>query len=223
MADDKDKKPKPATKLDPLAVIFAVILILAVVSAIVERLYSFLTTGNLTFYGYSIEGGWESFKSNLPLFRLISFSISGIFAFSAIVFSQMRGSIWISERKKLFPSGEPEVGEEQVDVKNPMTDRWNNVIAHIESEHPSDWRLAIIEADVMLAELLDKLNLNGDTMGDKLKSVERSDFITLDDAWEAHKIRNQIAHEGSEFLFNQREARRVIDLYRKVFEEFFMI
>ena len=72
----------------------------------------------------------------------------------------------------------------------------------------------------MLDEMLDSVGYRGETMGDKLKSVEKSDFLTLDLAWEAHKIRNAIAHEGAEFTIDQREARRVISLYERVFQEF---
>jgi hypothetical protein len=53
-----------------------------------------------------------------------------------------------------------------------------------------------------------------------MKSIEKSDFNSIDMAWEAHKIRNSIAHEGSDFLLNQREAKRVIGLYEIVFREF---
>jgi hypothetical protein len=75
----------------------------------------------------------------------------------------------------------------------------------------------------MLGELLDKLSLPGDTIGDKLKVVEKSDFRTLDDAWEAHKVRNRISHDGDGFVLNQREAKIVIGLYKNVFEEFQII
>lgn len=108
-------------------------------------------------------------------------------------------------------------------VPKPINPKWERVMAHAESANEGDWRLAVLEADIMLSELLDNLSLPGDSIGDKLKVVEKSDFLTLDNAWEAHKIRNQIAHEGGDFLLSQREARRVVELYRTVFEEFQMI
>lgn len=106
--------------------------------------------------------------------------------------------------------------EEQV---NP---HWNKIINLAESLNESDWRLSVLEADIMLSELLDKMSLPGDTLSDKLKSVERSDFLSIDDAWEAHKVRNKIAHE-KDFVLTQREAKRVITLYENVFREFQII
>ncbi|MEK7184658.1 MAG: hypothetical protein AAB683_00795 [Patescibacteria group bacterium] len=104
-----------------------------------------------------------------------------------------------------------------------MADRWNKAINHVESPNENDWRQSIIEADIILGDLLVKLGYRGMSIGEQLKRVEKGDFQTLDEAWEAHKIRNEIAHAGSEYKLSQSEARRVISLYRKVFEEFYNI
>ena len=61
---------------------------------------------------------------------------------------------------------------------------------------------------------------HGDTLGERLKNTSKADFKTIDVAWEAHKIRNAIAHEGSDFLLSQRESKRIIGLYETVFKEF---
>lgn len=101
--------------------------------------------------------------------------------------------------------------------------KWETILQHINSQNSNDWKLAIIEADILLGELLIKMGYQGESIGERLKRVEKSDFTTLDSAWEAHKVRNAIAHQGSDFLMNEREAKRVINLYRSVFEEFYYI
>jgi uncharacterized membrane protein len=98
--------------------------------------------------------------------------------------------------------------------------RWQVVESHINSDNPSDWKLAIIEADLILEEMLDRAGYEGPTLGEKLKSSATGDFATLGYAREAHGVRNQIAHQGSEFQISKTAARRVIDLYREVFVEF---
>jgi hypothetical protein len=98
--------------------------------------------------------------------------------------------------------------------------KWREIVDLTGSANPNDWRQAILLADVMLGDLLDALGYRGDGIGEKLKSVEPGDFPTLDLAWDAHRVRNEIAHAGSDFLLTQREARRTIDLYRRVFESF---
>jgi len=98
--------------------------------------------------------------------------------------------------------------------------RFDRIREQISSENEQSWRLAILEADIMLGELLDTLGYRGETLADKMRQVDRSDFRTIDIAWEAHRMRNRIAHEGNALSLNHREARRVIDLYEAVFREF---
>lgn len=103
------------------------------------------------------------------------------------------------------------------EVKNT---RWSIISAHMESGNPSEWRLAILEADNMLFELLQTLPYEGTTVGEKLTNANTANFKTHSDAWEAHKVRNKIAHDGAAFELSEREAQRIIALYRNVFEEF---
>jgi hypothetical protein len=102
-------------------------------------------------------------------------------------------------------------------VKNP---RWGHVLDYLKSENPNDWKLSIIEADSMLDDLTVQLKLGGENLGERLKTADKDKFKTLDNAWEAHLVRNRIAHEGSQFEVSQREANRVITLYENVFHEF---
>ncbi len=101
--------------------------------------------------------------------------------------------------------------------------RWNRIIDQASSSSEQNWRLSILEADIMLNELLDMEGYKGETMADKMKQVDRAVFNTIDQAWEAHKIRNQIAHEGANYHLDEREVRRVIALYGRVFREFKLI
>ena len=98
--------------------------------------------------------------------------------------------------------------------------RWTHIQSLAEGNSPSGWREAIIEADIMLDDILTRQGYIGDGVGDKLKSVEPSDFNTLEDAWEAHKVRNQIAHQGSTFDLSETVARRTIARFENVFREF---
>ena len=99
--------------------------------------------------------------------------------------------------------------------------KWNSVTTKIESDNESDWRQAIIEADIILGDILTTEGYKGEGIGEQLRRVDKADFHTLDQAWEAHKIRNLIAHEGSSHPLNKYEARRVINLFHQVFKEFY--
>lgn len=98
--------------------------------------------------------------------------------------------------------------------------RWDRVKNQILSEDEQNWRLAILEADIMLNELLDVLGYKGETMADKMKQIDAANFRSIDLAWEAHRVRNAIAHQGSIHQITYYEARRIVSLYEQVFREF---
>jgi len=97
---------------------------------------------------------------------------------------------------------------------------WIKTLSYLFSQHQSDWKLAIIEADAMLEALMNQLGFKGETLGDKLKSADQTKFKSLTSAWEVHTIRNRIAHEGASFQLSQHEAKRVIAIYEGIFREY---
>ena len=98
--------------------------------------------------------------------------------------------------------------------------RWNRITDQANSSNPESWRLAILESDIMLSELLDLQGYKGETIADKMKQVDRANFNTIDAAWEAHNVRNRVVHEGMAHDLTARETRRVVGLYERVFREF---
>ncbi len=101
--------------------------------------------------------------------------------------------------------------------------RWKYILGLIGSDAQNDWRIAILEADSMLDEVLQERGYEGDSLGERLKGARNNSFANIDNAWEAHEIRNKIAHAGSEFSLTQIESRRTIRLFETVFDEFGVI
>lgn len=141
------------------------------------------------------------------------------------------GIIVAVERLKVIRKAEEEYYNPPVEVAydaegkpdKETINKWKQVLEHVESHNPNDWRQSIIEADIMLEDLLTRLGYKGEGIGEKLKRVEKGDFMSIDDAWEAHKVRNRIAHDGSDYPLTQSDARKVINMYKRVFEEFYYI
>lgn len=125
------------------------------------------------------------------------------------------------EEKEIY--GSPTVAPLEGDESLLRNDKWEHIVELINSNNASDWRLAVIEADVMLEDVMRRAGYHGDTLGDMLKSVERSDMPSIDSAWKAHKVRNAIAHEGQDYPFNEREAKQAIAHFEEVFREFKVI
>lgn len=215
MADDK-KKALSAPPPDQMETLIVILFIFLIGGVIFQRINSYLNS-NPEVKG-TPQNIYQAFISSSPFLIGVSVAVSGILLLGIIALSRKIGKIRTKQRLALYPSGSIDADTEA--PQKMVNKKWEKVLMHANSNNPSDWRLAIIEADIMLDELLDVQNYHGDTIGDKLKSIEKSDFLTLDEAWEAHKVRNAVAHEGSDFILTDRETRRVIGLYKKVFEEF---
>lgn len=94
---------------------------------------------------------------------------------------------------------------------------WREVLERIESTSPADWNLAVIRADAVLDSVLSD-SLPGETLGERLKQLDRRNLTSIEGVWEAHKLRNRIAHETDRTLSYQ-EARRAIMLYGEALRE----
>lgn len=195
--------------------IFVVIILLALLRYLngrwgdysLDNLWRLLSKGGL-------EKLWEDARFMYTLLATL-FSIGLGFIVVSLIFKVRKAeAAW---KAMYYPSAADIAG---ANAKAPKNTRWERVVAHLNSNSPSDWRLAILECDIMLDELLNKEGYLGDTIGDKLKIAKRGDFETLDYAWEAHKIRNAIAHEGQDFELSDRESKRIVGLYERVFREF---
>lgn len=153
----------------------------------------------------------------------LSFPLSFFFLIVIIYCVEQLKRIRRKEEEIYDAKIEPAYEEVAAKADDGLTRRWETVTNHIESPNQNDWKQAILEADIMLDDILSKMGYRGESVGEKLKRAVKGDFQSLDDAWEAHKVRNQIAHEGSDFAINHHEAKHVIQRYKRVFEEFYYI
>ena len=97
--------------------------------------------------------------------------------------------------------------------------KWDTIKKKIDSDISSEWKMAIIEADSIIDEIFRTIGYGGETLGDRLKAVEPSDFDNLQNIWEAHKVRNKIAHEGDKFNITKEEAKNALEKYEKALKE----
>jgi len=97
--------------------------------------------------------------------------------------------------------------------------RLDDVFTHVQSDNPNDWKLAIIEADIILDQTLIERGYVGGSLGERLKHITATQLGSIRDAWDAHMVRNRIAHQGADFVLTKRVAEETIAQYRRVFNE----
>jgi hypothetical protein len=89
---------------------------------------------------------------------------------------------------------------------------WDRIETHFYKGSENDMKVAILEADKILNEALRDAGIAGIQLGDRLKRAKTSQIPNLDELWQAHKLRNQIAHEP-DFKLKRDLAERALAIY----------
>ena len=179
---------------------------------IIERLFETIT-GN----GDAYQSVISFLATFWHVYSIIAFLLSALFIYG-IIYSYIRqNQLSITEAESM--ADEDRLWKE-LHGSTQENRQWSEIESHLASGNPNDWKLAIIEANIILGEILKKAGYAGQTIGDQLKSASASNFATLQDAWDAHRIRNRIAHEGADFVLTQVAAKEAMVKYQRVFREF---
>lgn len=103
-----------------------------------------------------------------------------------------------------------------------MLGRWQKVQARLQTANEAEYKLAVIEADGMLNEILLRLGFRGETLGDKLKTMSTAVIPNLSEVIAAHQVRNNVVHDP-DFRLALEEAQRTLSAYEAVFSNLDLI
>ena len=87
--------------------------------------------------------------------------------------------------------------------------KWQKVQRRLETANEAEYKLAIIEADGMLNDILLRMNFRGETLGDRLKTLTSTIIPNLDDVWKAHQTRNNVVHDP-DYRLTLQEAQKTL-------------
>lgn len=99
-----------------------------------------------------------------------------------------------------------------------LNQNWQNVLNHLNSANESEWKLAIIEADKLIDDLLVQKGYQGESLAERLNMIDKKSMKSFELLWEAHKVRNRIAHK-LDFKINRNEALKVISYYGEALKD----
>ncbi len=150
--------------------------------------------------------------SHLGLFKIISVLLSAFFVTCAIFFAIKTG--WIALRVSRV---------EDVFLKRNLPKKrsvraWREIQRHFFAGSDNDLKLALIEADKTLHEALKHAGFRGENIGDILKNLDESKLPNIQEVWEAHKLRNRLAHE-TDFRLSRDTAERALTVYEQTFRD----
>ncbi|MBI5400680.1 MAG: hypothetical protein HZB12_00995 [Candidatus Yonathbacteria bacterium] len=221
MAEGAPKSSKPAAPKDTMIldsiVVIGMVIILYVGNNVTPVTFETVFSGEAPaiLLSHIVSG------ADVSAIQGVLFSIENILGVLAIVF--LAGIFWTmikireihhAEHKKYEP-----IHVEEITAHGKMI-QWKVVLEHVTSENPAEWKLAILEADNMLDEILEDMGYAGDTVAEKLKTMSRTKVASYDNIWEAHKVRNEIAHGGAiDMELTKKTARDTVAKFGNAFKE----
>lgn len=104
------------------------------------------------------------------------------------------------------------------ETKNKNIEEWNRIIMKSRLPDENERKFAVIAADALIERILELSGYHGENLGERLRKIESSDLDSLNDLWEAHKVRNRIAHEAS-YRLSPEDAARTMACFEKTLKE----
>jgi hypothetical protein len=174
----------------------------------------FLNISNI----FSGSGGFVGFLTNPPfpvyflVLKIIFILAFLFFLFWIIYFIKHTHYLeWLYLERFRDSMTRKDYGVKRIDSE------WNKIIKRLEGATEADYKLAIIEADGMLDDVLKKLGFKGESLGDRLKTITTEVIFNLDDVWKAHNVRSCIVRDPN-YQFSLEETKKTLAIYEKAFK-----
>lgn len=108
--------------------------------------------------------------------------------------------------------------ERPLQSRSTLIKRFEAIRARLETGNPSQYKVALLEADAFADEILSGIGYQGATMTEKLEAVKGGQLQTKDILAAAHEVRNQIVHDAT-FVLTHEEALQHLEGYQRFFDE----
>jgi hypothetical protein len=93
-----------------------------------------------------------------------------------------------------------------------MQKQWHRIKKRTESGAESDYKLAIIDADDYLIQVLDDRGYEGDSFEESIKEAGRLMASLAEEILRAHEVRNLIVY-NPDYKLSGAEAKRILGIY----------
>lgn len=147
--------------------------------------------------------------------------IAGLFSIVCItvgVYYARKSDYWASKIVKPWVTYRKPPTEEAKPLYD-ATKEWEGIKQKFLSQEESFWKLAVIEADKLVDTVIKAHGFQGDTMGDRMKSITEAHLPSINDLWKVHRLRNHLVHTA-DFHINQAQSQKAMQMYQQVLQDF---
>lgn len=146
----------------------------------------------------------------------IIFIILDVFLIGFFIFLMFKTKPYRSQPKLYMPS--KKYAPAKTLAITAFQEHWQEIVNKFNSDQPETVKMAVIEADALVDDILKQLGYEGEHMADRLAKLDTNFFPSAEKIWEAHRIRNELTHApGIELPVEQ--AKRLLETYQDFFKE----
>lgn len=155
---------------------------------------------------------YPSFDGVLGIVRIVFIVLSVVMAVSTIILltkSNYLNASYLEDTAELLtfkPHGVRKI-----------TKAWNKIMSRMDTGLESEYKLAVIEGDGVLDDVLKKMGYKGESLGERLEKLTSATLPNIDDIKERHKARTNILH-NPDFGLSLDEAKKILAVYEKALE-----
>ena len=146
--------------------------------------------------------GLSIFKYTLIFFSLLFFFL--------LIWLSIKSTFW----KRLFIWDSMEILTFKPYKLGGYSRRWRKIIARLEKKSESEAKLAILEADSLLDEVLGKSGYEGETPRERLEKITVSTLPNLEELKKARQVRENIISDPA-YKLELEKAKEVLKVYEK--------
>lgn len=92
--------------------------------------------------------------------------------------------------------------------------RWKKIQKKIEIGTDYEYKLAVIEADDLLKDVLEDRGFKGKTLEERIEKVEETQLPNADEVIEAHKTRNSIVY-NPDYKLDRDQVKKILNVYEQ--------
>ncbi|HPN96249.1 MAG TPA: hypothetical protein PLK35_00620 [Candidatus Moranbacteria bacterium] len=103
--------------------------------------------------------------------------------------------------------------------KDKLKIKWEKIKSKLDNDNKADLKMAIIEADDLIDDLIKKMKYPGDNFGERLENINPGQIENIEDLKKSHLMRNRIIHE-EKFELTKKEAEEILASYEEFLRAF---
>ena len=156
------------------------------------------------------------FRENILLIQLVSLIVSALFLWGIIYMIIKTNYLEMKREQYLDVLGRGNVSRRR------SLKAWKQIQERLKSDDQNDWKLAILEADRILNEILKMSGYLGDDLDEKLEIITPAQLANVEDAKMAHRVKNKIEKDPTDEI-TRKEAEEAIAIYKESFRQMNLI